>query len=142
MALKLAGLSMLIINTSGYDSFSVLAIFISCLGLLGLTMFTAEQHKKEIGVRKVIGAGVTDIVMMLCRDIIKLVALAALIATPIAWLSMNSWLANYAYKISISWWIFVMAGGIAIVIALLTVGYQSVKAAIMNPVKSLRSDHH
>jgi len=122
------------------DSFSFLAIFISCLGLLGLAMFTAEQRRKEIGVRKVIGASVSDIVTMLSKDIIKLVVLAAIIATPLAWLAMNNWLQNYAYRISISWWIFMIAGLLALLIALLTVSFQAIKAAIANPVKSLRTE--
>lgn len=122
------------------NSFSFLAIIISCLGLLGLTMFTAEQRKKEIGVRKVIGASVSDIVIMLSKDIVKLVMLAAIIATPIAWLAMNNWLQNYAYRISISWWIFLTAGVIALFIAVITVSFQAIKAAIANPIKSLRSE--
>ena len=122
------------------DSFSFLAIFISCMGLLGLTMFTAEQRRKEIGVRKVIGASVSDIVGMLSKDIIKLVALSAIIATPIAWLAMNHWLQGYAYRINMSWWIFFAAGLIALLIALLTISFQAIKAALANPVTSLRSE--
>jgi ABC-type antimicrobial peptide transport system permease subunit len=122
------------------DCFSFLAIFISCLGLLGLTMFTAEQRRKEIGVRKVIGASVGDIVTMLSKDIIKLVALSAIIATPIAWLAMNNWLQNFAYKITIGWWIFLLAGVIAVVIALATIGWQAIKAAVANPVESLKNE--
>jgi len=122
------------------DSFSFLAIFISCMGLLGLTMFTAEQRRKEIGVRKVIGASVSDIVGMLSKDIIKLVALSAIIATPIAWMAMNHWLQGYAYRINMSWWIFCAAGLIALFIALLTISFQAIKAALANPVNSLRSE--
>jgi putative ABC transport system permease protein len=122
------------------DSFSFLAIFISCLGLLGLSMFTAEQRRKEIGVRKVIGASEMDIVVMLSKDIIKLVVLSSVIATPVAWLAMNNWLQRYAYRISISWWIFFAAGLLALLIALLTISYQSIKAALANPVMSLRSE--
>ena len=122
------------------DSFSFLAIFISCLGLLGLTMFTAEQRRKEIGVRKIIGASEIDIVTMLSRDIIKLVILSAIIATPIGWLAMNNWLQNFAYRINLNVWIFLAAGLIAIVIALATVSYQAIKAALANPVKSLRTE--
>jgi hypothetical protein len=122
------------------NSFSFLAIFISCLGLLGLTMFTAEQRRKEIGVRKVIGASAGDIVAMLSKDIVKLVLLSAIIATPIAWLAMNNWLQNFAYKITIGWWIFLLAGVIAVVIALATIGYQAIKAALASPVKSLRTE--
>jgi putative ABC transport system permease protein len=122
------------------DSFSCLAIFISCLGLLGLTMFTAEQRRKEIGVRKVIGASEIDIVVMLTRDIIKLVVLSAAIATPVAWLAMNNWLQGYAYRITLSWWIFFAAGLMALFIALFTISYQAIKAALANPVKSLRTE--
>jgi putative ABC transport system permease protein len=122
------------------DSFAVLAIFISCLGLLGLAMFTAEQRRKEIGVRKVIGARVGNIVAMLSKDIIKMVVLSAIIATPIAWLAMERWLQNFAYRTSIDWWIFMLAGLMAIVIALATISYQAIKAALANPIKSLRSE--
>jgi putative ABC transport system permease protein len=122
------------------DSFSFLAIFISCLGLLGLTMFTVEQRKKEIGVRKIIGASEMDIVAMLSKDIVKLVILSAVIATPIAWLAMNNWLQNFAYRISLNGWIFLVAGLIAILIALATISFQAIKAAFANPVKSLRTE--
>jgi putative ABC transport system permease protein len=122
------------------NSFSFLAIFISCLGLLGLTIFTVEQRRKEIGVRKVIGAKVSDIITMLSKDIIKLVVLAAIIATPIASLAMNNWLQDFAYHIHISLWIFVIAGMIALLIAVLTIGYQAIKAALANPVTSLRTE--
>jgi putative ABC transport system permease protein len=122
------------------DSFSSLAIFIACLGLLGLTMFTAEQRRKEIGVRKVIGASVANIITMLSKDILKLIALAAIVAIPVAWLAMRQWLQNFAYRVQISWWVFVSAGGSALLIALATISYQAVKAALANPVKSLRSD--
>lgn len=122
------------------DSFSFLAIFISCLGLLGLTMFTVEQRRKEIGVRKVIGAKVTDIVTMISKDIIKLVVLASIIATPLSWLAMDKWLQNFAYRINISLWIFFFSGIIALLIAILTISYQTVKAALANPVKSLRTE--
>jgi len=122
------------------DSFSFLAIFISCLGLLGLTMFTVEQRRKEIGVRKVIGASVRDIVTMISKDIIKLVVLAAIIATPVSWLAMDNWLQNFAYRINISLWIFFFAGVVALLIAILTISYEAVKAALANPVKSLRTE--
>ena len=120
--------------------FSGLTIFISCLGLLGLTIFTAEQRRKEIGVRKVIGAGTMDIVTLLTMDIVKIVILSVIIATPLAWLTMNNWLQNYAYRIPMSWWVFFIAGIIALLIALLTVSYQAIKAALANPVKSLRAE--
>ncbi|HEY9002769.1 MAG TPA: ABC transporter permease [Mucilaginibacter sp.] len=122
------------------DSFSFLAIFISCLGLLGLTMFTVEQRRKEIGVRKIIGASEIGIVTMLSKDIVKLVILSAIIATPVAWLAMNNWLQNFAYRVSLNGWIFLVAGLIAILIALATVSYQAIKAAVANPVKSLRTE--
>jgi putative ABC transport system permease protein len=122
------------------DSFSFLAILISCLGLLGLTMFTAEQRRKEIGVRKIIGASEMDIVTMLSKDIVKLVIISALIATPIGWLAMSNWLQSFAYRISLNGWIFLTAGLIAIVIALATVSYQAIKAAFANPVRSLRTE--
>lgn len=120
--------------------FAFIAIFISCLGLFGLVAFTAEQRTKEIGIRKVLGASVPGIVEMLSRDFIKLVGLAAVIAFPIAWWVMNSWLQDFEYRESISWWIFVVAGVIALLIALLTVSFQAIKAALANPVKSLRTE--
>jgi putative ABC transport system permease protein len=120
--------------------FSGLTIFISCLGLFGLAIFTAESRTKEIGVRKVLGASIAGIVALLSKDFLKLVLIAILIASPIAWYAMNQWLKDFAYKIDIEWWMFVGAGLLAIGIALLTVSFQSVKAALMNPVKSLRSE--
>jgi putative ABC transport system permease protein len=122
------------------NGFAFLAIFISCLGLLGLTIFTAEQRKKEIGIRKVIGAGTRDIVLMLSGDIIKIVLLSLLIATPLAWLATNYWLKDYAYRTPVSWWIFIMAGSAALVIALSTISFQAFKSARENPVNSLRSE--
>ncbi|GAB2518609.1 ABC transporter permease [Spirosoma aerophilum] len=119
---------------------SALAIFIACLGLFGLAAFTTEQRTKEIGVRKVLGASVTSIVTLLSKDFLKLVTIAILIASPIAWWAMNRWLQNFEYKIDIEWWMFVLAGTLAVGIALLTVSFQSIKAALMNPVKSLRSE--
>jgi putative ABC transport system permease protein len=122
------------------DSFSILAIVISCLGLLGLTLFTAEQRKKEFGVRKVIGASAQDIVLLLSTDVIRLVVLAAVIATPLSWLAMNKWLEGFAYRIKIGWWVFLSAGLAALAIALATVIYQALKAALVNPIKSLRAE--
>jgi putative ABC transport system permease protein len=122
------------------DSFALLAIFISCLGLLGLAMFTAEQRRKEIGVRKVIGASAGNIVAMLSGDIIKMVLVSAIIATPIAWLIMERWLQNFAYRTGIDWWIFILAGLTAVIIALATISYEAIKAALANPVGSLRSE--
>jgi ABC-type antimicrobial peptide transport system permease subunit len=120
--------------------FAFLAIFISCLGLFGLATFIAARRTKEIGVRKVLGASVPDIVAMLSGSFIKLVAISMLIAFPVAWWAMNKWLQNFAYKINIDAWIFALAGAVTIGIALLTVSYQSIKAAIANPVKSLRTE--
>jgi len=120
--------------------FAFLAIFISCLGLFGLVTFTAEQRTKEIGIRKVLGASVTGIIQMLSTDFLKLVLLASLIAFPIAWWAMDNWLADYAYKVDIGWWIFPIAGITAMLIALLTVSFQAIKAAFANPVTALRSE--
>lgn len=120
--------------------FAGLAILISCLGLLGLATFTAEQRTKEIGIRKVLGASATGITALLATDFLKLVVLAIAIATPLAWWGMNEWLAGFAYHIELQWWMFVLAGSAAIAIALLTVGVQSVRAAVAHPVKALRSE--
>jgi putative ABC transport system permease protein len=118
--------------------FTLLAIFIACLGLFGLASFTAEQRTKEIGIRKVLGASVASLVALLCKEFTKLVALAFIVAAPIAYFAMNHWLENFAYRIEIGWAVFVLSALIALLIALLTVGYQAVKAANANPVKSLR----
>lgn len=120
--------------------FAFLAIFISCLGLFGLSAFSAEQRTKEIGVRKVLGASATNIVTLLSGNFLKPVAIAMLIAFPIAWYIMNRWLQGFAYSIDIGWWMFALAGLVTIGIALLTISIQSIKAAIMNPVRSLRSE--
>lgn len=120
--------------------FAFLAIFISCLGLLGLVIFTAEQRTKEIGIRKVLGAGIGSLFGLLSSDFLKLVVLAFVIAVPIAWWSMNIWMANYAYRVGLGWQIFAMAGVSGVGIAFLTVSYQAVKAARSNPVTSLRSE--
>lgn len=120
--------------------FSSLTIFIACLGLFGLATYTAEQRTKEIGVRKVLGASVSSVVALLSKDFIKLILIALVLASPIAWWSLTQWLNDFAYKITIDWWIFALAGLLAIGIALLTVSFQSIKAAMMNPVKSLRSE--
>jgi putative ABC transport system permease protein len=123
-----------------FITFALLSILIGCLGLFGLAAFTAERRTKEIGVRKVLGASVGNIATMLSKDFLKLVLIAILVASPIAWYGMNQWLADFAYKIDIQWWIFVVAGVLATFIALATVSFQSIKAALMNPVKSLRSE--
>jgi len=123
-----------------FSTASVWAIFIACLGLFGLATFTVESRVKEIGVRKVLGASVQSIVSLLSKDFIMLVLIALGIASPLAWYGMHQWLQDFAFRINISWWVFALAGGIALVIALLTIGYQSVKAALANPVKSLRTE--
>jgi putative ABC transport system permease protein len=120
--------------------FAVLAILISCMGLFGLASYSTIQRTREIGIRKVFGASVTRIVNMLSSEFLKLVILSLLIACPLAWLIMNKWLQDFAYRIAISWWIFALAGAIAIAIAFATVAFQAVKAALANPVKSLRSE--
>ncbi len=120
--------------------FTALAIFIACLGLFGLATFTAEQRTKEIGVRKVLGASVASIVALLSQGFLKLVLIAIVIASPLAWWTMNMWLGTFAYKITIGWEVFALAGVVAVVIALLTVSFQSIKAALMNPINSLRSE--
>ncbi|MEL6810952.1 MAG: ABC transporter permease [Bacteroidota bacterium] len=120
--------------------FAILAILISCLGLFGLAAYTAEQRKKEIGVRKVLGASVSIIVGLLSKDFLKLVVISMVIATPIAWYFTSNWLQNYAYRIEISAWVFIIAGLTAVFIAVVTVSSQAIKAAIANPVNSLRSE--
>ncbi|HVX25711.1 MAG TPA: ABC transporter permease [Parafilimonas sp.] len=120
--------------------FAALAIIISCLGLFGLATYTAERRIKEIGVRKVLGASVISITTLLSKDFLQLVAIACLLAFPVAWWIMHNWLQNYQYRIEISWWIFLAAGVSAILIALITISFQSIKAAIANPVKSLRTE--
>jgi ABC-type antimicrobial peptide transport system permease subunit len=120
--------------------FAILAIFISCLGLFGLASFVAEQRTKEIGVRKVLGATVFNLWQMLSKDFVALVIISCLIAIPLAWYFLNQWLQNYEYRTSISWWVFAAAIIGAMVITLLTVSFQAIKAAIANPVKSLRSE--
>ncbi|MGH2565949.1 MAG: ABC transporter permease [Ginsengibacter sp.] len=120
--------------------FAALAIFISCLGLFGLAAYTAERRTKEIGVRKVLGASVTNITTLLSKDFIMLVALSCFFAFPFAWWAMHSWLHNYKYRVDISWWIFLAAAVLAVVISLITISFQSIKAAIANPVKSLRTE--
>jgi putative ABC transport system permease protein len=120
--------------------FAFLGIFISCLGLLGLVIFTAEQRTKEFGIRKVLGASPAILFTLLSKEFLLLVLLAMVIASPIAWIAMHDWLQDYAYKIDISWWMFVIAGVAAILIALITVSFQAFKVAIVNPVKSLRTE--
>lgn len=123
-----------------YNVFAAIAIFISCLGLFGLAAYTAQVRTREIGVRKVLGASVSGIIQLLAKDFIKLVFISILIATPIAWYVMNKWLQDFAYKINIGWTVFAIAGMLAILIAFITISFQSIKAAIANPVKSLRTE--
>jgi putative ABC transport system permease protein len=123
-----------------FSLFALLAISISCLGLFGLAAYTAEQRTKEIGIRKVLGASVSNITSLLSKDFLILVALSTVIAWPLAWYAMNKWLENFAYHIDLSPWVFIASGGMALVIALFTVSFQSIKAAIANPVKSLKSE--
>jgi len=120
--------------------FTIIAILISCLGLFGLVSYIAEQKKKEIGIRKVLGASINSVINLLTKDFIKLVGIAFLIASPIAYYFMQRWLEDFTYRIDIEWWVFVLAGGFAFVITLLTVGFQSLKSAVANPVKSLRTE--
>ncbi len=120
--------------------FGLLSILVSCLGLFGLAAFMTEQRTKEIGIRKVLGASVGSVVGLLSRDFLKLILIALVIATPLAYYFIKSWLSDFAYRIDIEWWIFALAGSMAILVAFLTVGYQSMKAALANPVKSLRSE--
>ena len=120
--------------------FSGLTIFISCLGLFGLATYMAETRIKEIGVRKVLGASVTGITFLISRDFLRLVLIAFLIAAPIAWWSMETWLKNYPYRVNIHWWVFALAGGTSFFIALVTISYQAIRAAISNPINSLRSE--
>ena len=120
--------------------FTILAILISCLGLFGLVSYVAEQKKKEIGIRKVLGASINSVVKLLTKDFVKLVGIAFVIASPIAYLFMQRWLEDFTYRIDIQWWVFVLAGIFALVITFLTVGFQSLKSALANPVKSLRTE--
>ncbi|MBX9781789.1 MAG: ABC transporter permease [Chitinophagaceae bacterium] len=121
-------------------TFAIIAILIACLGLFGLATYMAEQRVKEIGVRKVLGATVTNITAMLSKDFVKLVLIAAVIAFPVSWYVMRKWLQDFAYRINISWWVFALAGVAVLLIALATVSFQAIKAAIANPIKSLRTE--
>lgn len=123
-----------------FNIFAGIAIFISCLGLFGLAAYTAQTRTREIGVRKVLGSSVVGIVELLAKDFIKLVLIGVVIAVPISWYSMSKWLEDFAYRVEIQWWIFAVSGFLALAVALLTVSFQSIKAALMNPVKSLRSE--
>lgn len=119
-------------------AFSGLTIFVACLGLFGLAAFSAEQRTKEVGVRKVLGASMAGLIGLLSQDFVKLVLIANLIAWPVAWYTMYLWLQDFAYRIDISWWVFIAAGGLALLIALLTVSTQAIRTAMVNPVEALR----
>jgi putative ABC transport system permease protein len=123
-----------------FSIFAGFAILIACLGLLGLSLFATTQRTKEIGVRKVLGASVTNIVMLLSKDFIRLVIIAFVIASPVAYFIMHQWLQDFAYRINIEWWVFAVAGLLSVTIALATISYQAIKAAVANPVKSLRTE--
>jgi putative ABC transport system permease protein len=121
-----------------YLFFGTMAIFVACLGLYGLASFAIEQRTKEIGIRKVLGASVPTIALNLSKDFLRLVLLANILAWPLAFYVMNNWLDNFAYRIGLKWWVFLVAGVIALFIALLTISRQTFKSALSNPVKSLR----
>ncbi|MBS1504944.1 MAG: ABC transporter permease [Bacteroidetes bacterium] len=123
-----------------FNIFSVVSIIVSCLGLFGLATFAAQRRIKEIGIRRVLGASSAGLVALLARDFVKLVLAALIVGFPVAWWAMNKWLDNYVYRTHMSWWMFALSGIMAIVIAFLTISYQSVKAAMANPVKSLRTE--
>jgi putative ABC transport system permease protein len=123
-----------------FSIFTVITVLLAGMGLFGLAAFTIEQRTKEIGVRKILGASLSSIASLLSVDFLKLVLLAILIGSPIAWWAMNKWLQNFAYRINIQWWMFASAGLLAIIIALVTISYHALKAAVANPVNSLRSE--
>jgi putative ABC transport system permease protein len=123
-----------------FNNFSIIAIFVSCLGLFGITTYTAQLKKREIGIRKVLGASIFQVTKLLSSDFLILVAVSAVIAIPLAWYVMDLWLQDFVYRIPMSWWIFALAGGITLVIAIITVSFQAIRAAIANPVKSLRTE--
>ncbi|MBO9682799.1 MAG: FtsX-like permease family protein [Flavisolibacter sp.] len=123
-----------------FTTFAAIAIFISCLGLFGLATYTAQIKTKEIGIRKVLGASVGSVIQLISKDFLKLVIVATVIATPLAYWAMNKWLQDFAYRTSISWWIFAACGFAMLLIAIVTLSMQTVKAALANPVKSLRTE--
>jgi len=135
---KLYKSEQLVSKLSNYSA--VLAIFISCMGLLGLSIFVAEQRSKEISIRKVLGASVSSVFRLLSSEFLQLIIVSFLIASPVAWLVTNNWLKNFAYKATMPWWMFAMSGGVLILIVITTLSFQSIKAALANPVKSLRSE--
>ena len=119
---------------------AILTIFISCIGLFGLSVLSAEKRTKEIGIRKVLGASVSSIISILSADFLKLIFIALIISIPLAWMATNKWLQNYPYRVTLSWWFFASSGLLVILIALFTISFQSIKAAIANPVKSLKTE--
>ena len=123
-----------------FSIFAALSIFIACLGLFGLSAFMAERRTKEIGVRKVLGASVQNVVVLLSKDFLRLTLIAIVIAFPVAWYFMNKWLEDFAYRINITWTIFLMAGLSTLIITLVTISFQAIGAAMANPVKSLRTE--
>ena len=123
-----------------FGIFSSLAILVACLGLFGLASFTTAQRRKEIGIRKVLGATVAGITGLLARDFLRIVLVSFVLACPVAWFFMDKWLADFAYRIDLQWWMFLVAGAVAVAVAFLTVSFQSVRAALADPVKSLRSE--
>jgi putative ABC transport system permease protein len=125
---------------SVFGVFSALSIGVACLGLFALSVYTAERRRKEIGVRKVLGASVRSVVQLLTREFVKLVLLAAVIAYPIARWFMDKWLQDYAYRVEIRWWVFALAALLSILIAVFTISFQAIEAAVANPVRSLRNE--
>jgi putative ABC transport system permease protein len=123
-----------------FGIFTALSIIVACLGLFGLSVYTAERRTKEIGIRKALGASVESVVTLLSKEFLQLVFIAALVAFPVAWWAMSRWLQSFAYRISLGWWIFIAAGLLAFIIAMTTISFQSIKAAMANPVKSLRTE--
>ena len=123
-----------------FSNFTFIAILIACLGLFGLSAYTAQQRTKEIGIRKILGASVLGVTRLLSKEFLKLVLLAIAISIPIAWYAMNEWLQNFAYHVELHAWMFVLSGLVAVLIALFTVSFQSIKAALTNPVNSLRNE--
>jgi putative ABC transport system permease protein len=121
-------------------SFTVFALIIACLGLFGIAAYAAEQRNREIGIRKVLGANVSTVMALLSKDFIKLVLISIIIAAPLAWLAMHKWLEGFAYRQNIQWWVFAVTALGAIAIAFITISFQSVKAALANPIESLRSE--
>jgi putative ABC transport system permease protein len=123
-----------------FTSFAFIAILIACLGLFGLSAFAINQRVKEIGIRKVLGASVSTIVGLLSKDFLKLVLIAAIIAFPVGWFAMNKWLQDFAYRVDVQWWVFILAGVVATAVAFFTISFQTMKAARANPVKNLRTE--